>query len=93
MEWTEFELSNAPSVTGVYGFKWKEQWLYVGKSGNIAMRLKNHNALRFARELDNISYWYIASRRIAREAGRKCHCFIFKFHVSFGVGTLPQLTP
>ncbi len=48
----------------------------------IDIRVKN-----FIKSFNDDTTW-----GIARVAGRKCHCFISKFHVSFGVGTLPQLT-
>lgn len=50
--WQALDLCNIPAVSGVYGFKLYDQWLYIGKSKNLSQRLnKRHVPLQTALEL------------------------------------------
>jgi excinuclease UvrABC nuclease subunit len=38
VNWLPLDINNIPSKPGVYGFKWRETWLYIGQSQNIKKR-------------------------------------------------------
>lgn len=53
IKWEPLDLSNVPKLPGVYGFRLKDKWLYIGRSMKLSRRLnKNqHIPLKIALEL------------------------------------------
>jgi hypothetical protein len=51
IQWQPLDLENIPTVSGMYAFKHKEHWLYIGSADNLSVRLGNHNLpFKIARE-------------------------------------------
>lgn len=60
LDWQSLDLNNIPKAPGVYGWKWRGKWYYIGESTNLAKRLTGgHAKFYIAKSLSDAEFFWI----------------------------------
>ena len=59
-EWRLLDIDDVPSEPGIYGWRWRGSWVYIGESKNLAscLRQSRHYPLRIAISLNDIEFFW-----------------------------------
>ena len=71
-KWRRMDIQAPPCVSGLYGVKGVDRWMYVGRSVCIATRIKaKKHPIQITKDLTSLSlsyYWYPVARELLARA-------------------------